>query len=80
MLRRAIKELGAAIDPDGAPLRATLIASQLFGLATARYILKLEPSASAPREEVIAAIAPTLQRYLTGDLRGLESHPPAMPR
>jgi AcrR family transcriptional regulator len=55
------------IDPDEAPLRTSLIASQLSGLGLVRYILRLEPLASAPREVVVAAVAPTIQRYLTGD-------------
>jgi len=33
-----------------------------------RYIIKLEPLASAPPDTVVAAIAPTVQRYVTGDL------------
>jgi AcrR family transcriptional regulator len=68
VLRRALHNLGTVIDPAEVPLRATLVASQLFGLATVRYVLKFEPLASAPRETVIAAVAPNLQRYLTGEL------------
>ena len=33
-----------------------------------RYVLKLEPLASASRESLVAAIGPTVQRYLTGDV------------
>jgi hypothetical protein len=33
-----------------------------------RYVIRIEPLASAPAETVAAAYAPTLQRYLTGDL------------
>jgi AcrR family transcriptional regulator len=51
-----------------ARLRATLVGSQIIGLAMARYIVKVEPLASAPSAQVVAAIGPTLQRYLTGDL------------
>ncbi|MGH3099639.1 MAG: TetR/AcrR family transcriptional regulator, partial [Thermoleophilia bacterium] len=54
-------------SPD-ARLRATLVGSQLIGLAMARYIVKVEPLASAPPTQVVAAVGPTLQRYLTGDL------------
>lgn len=55
------------------PLRANLVASQVVGLMTTRYVLELEPLASAPPQEVIAAIAPTIQRYLTGDLTEAET-------
>ena len=51
-----------------ARLRATLVGSQIIGLAMARYIVKVEPLASAPPTQVVAAVGPTLQRYLTGDL------------
>ena len=55
--------------PSGeASFRAGLVASQLVGLALARYVLRLEPLASASPEAVEAAIGPTLQRYLTGPL------------
>ena len=50
---------------DG-PLRASLVGSQLVGLAVARYVLRIEPLASADAATVAAAIGPTLQRYLTG--------------
>jgi hypothetical protein len=33
-----------------------------------RYVLRLEPLASASPESVVAALAPTVQRYLTGDV------------
>jgi AcrR family transcriptional regulator len=68
VLRRALRNLGTIIDPAEIPLRANLVASQLFGLATIRYVLKFEPLASTARETVIAAVAPNLQRYLTGEL------------
>jgi hypothetical protein len=39
-----------------------------MGIVVARYIIGLEPLASLPAEQIVAIIAPTLQRYLTGDL------------
>jgi AcrR family transcriptional regulator len=54
-------------SPD-AGLRATLVGSQLIGLAMARYIVRVEPLASTPAGQIAAAVGPTLQRYLTGDL------------
>jgi AcrR family transcriptional regulator len=47
--------------------RAQLVATQMIGLLVARYVLALEPLASLPREEVVAWVAPNLQRYLTGE-------------
>ncbi len=60
------------VAPDRAELRASLAASQVAGLGMVRYVLRLEPLASADHDTVAAAIAPNLQRYLTGDL-GLRS-------
>jgi AcrR family transcriptional regulator len=73
MLREFITEevLGQIAHRRGsadARLRATLVGSQIIGLAMARYIVKVEPLASAPPTQVVAAVGPTLQRYLTGDL------------
>lgn len=68
IIRPVAQGLEAAIDPAEMPLRANLVATQLFGLASIRYILKFEPLASAPREAVVAAVGPTVQRYLTGEL------------
>jgi AcrR family transcriptional regulator len=58
---------GLRDDAEGR-YRATLVASQVVGLGFARYVLGLEPLASATTEELTAAIGPTVQRYLTGDL------------
>jgi AcrR family transcriptional regulator len=73
MLREFITEevLGQLAHRLGSPdarLRATLVGSQLIGLAMARYIIRVEPLASAPAAELAAAVGPTLQRYLTGDM------------
>ncbi|HTX95060.1 MAG TPA: TetR family transcriptional regulator [Mycobacterium sp.] len=48
--------------------RSGLIATQLIGLALLRYVWKIEPIASMPDDEVVAAMAPNLQRYVDGDI------------
>ena len=76
MLRQVIAEgpllaiINALGTPDS-PLRATLAGSQFVGLVMARYVVGVEPLASADPATVARAIGPTIQRYLTGDL-GLE--------
>lgn len=65
--QRVGERLADLVDRDEVPARVTLAASQLFGLALLRYILRFEPLASLPHEVVVATVAPTLQRYLTGD-------------
>ena len=39
------------------------------GLAVARFVLALGPVASASPDDLAATIGPTLQRYLTGEIR-----------
>ncbi|MFK3982161.1 TetR family transcriptional regulator [Micromonospora sp. NPDC050397] len=69
ILRRVMS--GLDLPAAEAPLRSSLVASQLVGLAVARYVLRVEPLASVPAEVAVAAIAPTVQRYLTGELTGV---------
>ena len=66
VLRRVRSDLG--LDTEDAPLRMSLVASQMAGLAMVRYVLRIEPLASAPPEAIVASIGPALQRYLTGDV------------
>jgi AcrR family transcriptional regulator len=63
-------EIGPRIDnpPGSGVIRIQFVASQLIGVVMARYILKLEPFASLPPEQIADTIAANLQRYLTGDL------------
>lgn len=56
-------------DDEGERLRRSgLIASQLIGFALLRYVWKIEPIASMPEDEAVAALAPNLQRYVDGDI------------
>jgi AcrR family transcriptional regulator len=43
---------------------AGLIATQMLGLALCRYVLKLPPVVAMSRDEVVAWLGPTVQRYL----------------
>jgi AcrR family transcriptional regulator len=61
-----LARIAAALGADHAELRAALAASQVVGLAVARSAVGLEPLVAAPAEELVAWVAPTLQRYFTG--------------
>ncbi|CAM5634225.1 MULTISPECIES: TetR/AcrR family transcriptional regulator [Streptomyces] len=52
-------------DPEQAPARAALASSQLLGLALTRYVLRFPPAVALAPEELVAWLAPTVQRYLT---------------
>lgn len=71
LLRMILEPLRGALPPDEADRRAQLVVSQLAGLVVTRYLLRLEPLASMPVEEVVGWVAPTLQRYLDGPLPGV---------
>ena len=63
-----IQPVGIALGLDRPEHRMTLVASQGMGLIVLRYLMRVEPLASMPAAAVVATYAPTLQRYLTGDL------------
>jgi Tetracyclin repressor-like, C-terminal domain len=64
VLGRMLRALGA----DEVKLRAALCASQLVGIGVMRYAARTEPIHSMDVDALVRAVAPTLQRYLTGDL------------
>jgi AcrR family transcriptional regulator len=73
MLRRMISEgpvlaLAAALDRPDATLRATLAGSQVVGLLMVRYVIGVEPLASASEDVLVRTVGATIQHYLTGDL------------
>jgi AcrR family transcriptional regulator len=55
----------ADLGDEQAAERGTFIVAQLLGLGLCRYILRLQPLASLPPDAVVAAVAPSIQRYLT---------------
>ncbi|QNE19265.1 TetR/AcrR family transcriptional regulator [Kribbella qitaiheensis] len=70
LMREGITEMiiGPVSDALGVPdarLRVSLVATQLIGLALTRYLVDLEPVASAPVAELIDRVAPVVQHYLT---------------
>jgi hypothetical protein len=63
--REVLGRIARALELDRPQLRAALVASQLVGLAMIRYVVKVEPLASARTDDLVAWLGPTLQRYLT---------------
>ena len=68
LTRELIRRLASRVDTHDAPLRAGLVASQLAGLAMTRFVVGIEPISQATDAQLIAAVGPTIQRYLTGDI------------
>ena len=67
-LKIVFKHVIGKMAPDNQDLRATLVATQLVGMGMVRYVARFEPLASADIKTVAAAIAPTIQRYITGTI------------
>ncbi len=59
---------GLGVDDRDRQVRSGLVSSQIMGLAMMRYIWQIEPIASMSDDELVAAVAPNLQRYIDGDL------------
>jgi AcrR family transcriptional regulator len=55
----------AAINPERPERRASLVATQMLGLALSRYILRLPPIVDMTHEEIVWWLGPTVQRYLS---------------
>lgn len=51
-------------DRDDARIRASLVAAQLVGIAMMRHIVKVDALADATQEEIVALVAPIIERYL----------------
>lgn len=53
---------------DEVHARGNLVATQVVGLMLVRYVIRLEPLASAGQDDMVRWVAPSIQRYLTGNL------------
>jgi AcrR family transcriptional regulator len=66
--REMIGRLASVARADDPRLRANLAASQMVGLILTRYLVGLQPLAGLDHDEVARLVAPTIQRYLDGEL------------
>ncbi|GGY51676.1 TetR/AcrR family transcriptional regulator [Streptomyces djakartensis] len=63
---QVLRRIAGRLDLPDAELRAELAAAQLVGTAMLRYVIKVEPLASADPELIVARLAPVVQGHLTG--------------
>lgn len=68
---RDVLEKAGIEQPD---LRASLVATQLIGLAAGRYMVQLPGLTGVEQDVLVTALAPVLQRYITGDISKGEGH------
>jgi len=69
MVRRMLAEgpfamMARRIGTPDAELRSMLMASHVMGVALLRYVLEIEPLASAPAEQVAEMVGPIIGGYL----------------
>lgn len=64
---KVLGPIATLIGADEAELRVALAASQLVGLAVARHALGLKALTTAETDHLVAWVAPTVQRYYTGE-------------
>lgn len=62
---QVLRRIAGRLDTADAELRAELAAAQLVGIAMIRYVIKVEPLASADPEQIIRRVAPVVQAHLT---------------
>lgn len=62
-----VAQLG--VDERDRLIRSGLVSSQMIGFALMRYVWRIEPLASMTDDEAVAALAPNLQRYVSGQIQ-----------
>jgi AcrR family transcriptional regulator len=66
VVSQIMRRVAARLEVPDAELRAELAAAQLVGTAMLRYVIQVEPLASADVERIVERLAPVVQGHLTG--------------
>ena len=61
-----LDRIAARLGTPDAGERSVFFGSQLIGLLIYRHVLRVEPLASMEPDAIVAAMAPSMQQYLTG--------------
>ena len=70
MTATLLEGIASSLDVDEPRTRAALCAAHVVGLGVLRPIIGFRALREVDDEELVAGVAPTLQRYLTGPLPG----------
>ena len=68
-LAAAARQAAPDVAGEDAGYRAALVASQVLGLGMTRYVLELPALTRVSSDDLVAAIAPNLDRYMSGEIR-----------
>lgn len=60
------REMASELSGPDAELRIDLAMAQLLGIAYLRYVLRVDPVASAPADELIARVTPVIEAHIAG--------------
>lgn len=71
VVRRLVRRLTRELRVPDPELRAELATAQLVGTAVLRYVVRVEPLASADPEQLVRRLAPVVQHHLTGEGGGV---------
>jgi AcrR family transcriptional regulator len=76
--RTILTAMARVVADDDRPLRAALVGTQMGGLLLGRYMLGIPAVRDATPEQLVVAIGPVVQHYLTGPIggRGTRRTPP----
>jgi hypothetical protein len=66
--RELLGRLPAQTRESKATIWGSLAYSALVGMVVARYVIGVEPLASAPVDMVVQTMGPAIQRYLVGEI------------
>jgi AcrR family transcriptional regulator len=64
LTQEVFARIGAILTGPDVALRMNLVGAHMAGLMLARHVLRLEPLASTPFEEVVSRVGPVVQQYL----------------
>lgn len=67
LAERLLVPIATRVGGDQPELRASMVASLVIGLVVGRKIVAIRPLAEADREQLLRALTPVIQHYLTGD-------------
>lgn len=65
--REVLGQISRQIPGPDSRLRASVAFSHVMGMAMARYVLRIEPLASAPPDAIARLVGPVIETYLHGD-------------
>ena len=68
MITNILAPVLRAVGADQPDFRAMLVATQVVGVAVVRYVARFDQFAAADIDRIVTAVAPTVQRYITGDI------------